>query len=194
MVKIYLVRHTEFENPDDICAGRLALPLSTIGLEQANKLKKYFLDKDIRHIYSSEVERCKQTAEIISGNTIPITFDTRLLETFTARQGAEGNNGYNYYGYREKFGGENNTDIQTRMLDFLNDTKWEDNNSYIICSHGDPLYFIYQYYAGIPMPSPIRLGQPIPDYPGYQPRGSVRIMIKEGDNWQVGELIENPNL
>ena len=63
-MKIYLLRHCEYVNPNNIMPGRLPVELSEEGLNQAKRLRKYFMDKDIGMIYSSAVRRCKQTAEI----------------------------------------------------------------------------------------------------------------------------------
>ena len=84
---IYLVRHCEYENPRGILPGRLPLELSSTGLKQAHAMKEFFLDKQIELIYSSAVVRCKQTSQIISDNKIPINYDKRLLEIFSAYQG-----------------------------------------------------------------------------------------------------------
>lgn len=196
MTNIYLVRHTNYENPEDICAGRLPFVLSKEGLVEAERLKKFFQNKDIHKIYSSQVERCKQTATIISNEKIPIEFDLRILETMTLRQGVVGNNGYNYYGYRHIVGGESNVDVQKRMIEFFENINWEDNKNYIICSHGDPLYFLYQYLAKIQITEEIELDQPFPEYPNYPSRGSVRIISRENANeeWKVGKLIEQSEL
>lgn len=194
MTTIYLVRHTEYHNPEDTCGGRLPFPLSETGVSQAKRLQLYFADKNIAQIYASAVARCQQTAEIISNGKLPITNDIRILETFTARQGAPGNNGYNYFGYRHLLGGESNQDISNRVSDFFRTTNWEDGKNYLIVSHGDPLYMLYLYLAKLPLLPDIELGQPFPATPGYQSRGSIRVITRHGADWQVGELIENSSL
>lgn len=194
MTTIYLVRHATYENPDDICARRLPFPLSEEGRAQALKLQRYFAPKDIAKIYSSVVERCKETAEIIADGKIEIEYDQRLLETLTAGQGRKGNNGYNYYGYRDIVGGENNQAIQDRMINFFRSTNWEEGKNYIICSHGDPLYFLYLYLKELPIISDIKLDQPIPEYPNYPARGSILPLTYIDGDWEVGAIINQVDL
>lgn len=121
MPNIYLLRHCDYENPRQILPGRLPLELSESGKKRASQLKEIFKDKSISKIYSSEVLRCKQTAEIIADGKIPIIFDKRLLGT--------------------------HLDVQTRTADFYEEIKKKlgsDENA-IICSHGDPLQTIYAH-------------------------------------------------
>lgn len=155
MITLYLVRHCDYDNPRGIIPGRLPVPLSELGLQQASKLRRFFKDQHITKIYSSAVFRCKQTAEIISNNEIPIEFDKRLLETLSSFQGYWEIDWSLFFNMREELGGELNHDIQNRMVDFFNQTSFLDNNTYIICSHGDPLYFLYQHLANLPLLSDI---------------------------------------
>lgn len=102
MNSIYLLRHCAYSNPLNILPGRLPVELSQEGRENALRLKEYFADKNIKQIYSSAVKRCKQTAEIIADHNIPLTFDQRLLETFSAYQGyweSNANNTWDHFFY-----------------------------------------------------------------------------------------------
>lgn len=71
---VYLVRHCKPNLPSDssICIGITDIPLSEEGFEQAEKLKRYFSDKNIKAIYSSPLIRAKETAEIIANNKIKV--------------------------------------------------------------------------------------------------------------------------
>jgi probable phosphoglycerate mutase len=153
-MKIYLVRHCEYANPDNIMPGRLPVELSEEGLERAGRLRKYFADKDIGVIYSSAVRRCKQTAEIISAGKIAIVYDQRLLETFSAYQGYNfGNRQIDWrlgYRRRDKLGGESFAQVQQRGVEFWDWLVENESRNVIICSHGDPLYGIYLHLLGKP--------------------------------------------
>lgn len=148
---IYLLRHCEYDNPRHILPGRLPVELSEIGGKQAEKLRDFFAEKNIIKIFSSPVLRCKQTAEIIANGKIPIEFDRHLAEVITAYQGYWVENYDLYYTMREALGGELNIDVQNRIVDFWKNTKFESGKNYLICSHGDPLYFLYQYLNKIPL-------------------------------------------
>jgi broad specificity phosphatase PhoE len=191
MTNIYLVRHCKYENPDGIVAGRLPLELGEVGIAQAQKLKNFFTDKEITKIYSSAVRRCEMTSEIIANEFIPVEYDVRLLETMTARQGVKGGGSFEHYAYRHVLGGESYTDITKRMIDFYENTTWDDSKNYIICSHGDPLYMLYNYLLGNPPVKDYEFDQPKPSFEGYQPMGSIRVVQLDNDKAIVGELIEN---
>lgn len=189
MIKIYLVRHTEYENPRGILPGRLPVPLSETGIKNAQRLQKYFEDKEITKIYSSEVLRCKQTAESIADNaSISIEFDQRLLETFSAFQGYWVDGDWKHFWiHRQKLGGESYGDIYNRTGEFFEQINWEENRNYIICSHGDVLYSIYQRLKGIaPNLNAYEDGN-YADPPGYQPKGSIKIAVKENATWEIDD-------
>lgn len=177
MINIYLVRHATYDESRNIMPGRLPVPLSEKGFKEAEKLRMYFKDKNIQKIYSSAVLRCQQTAETIADNKIPIEYDQRLLETFSAYQGYWIKDWREYWGHRRELGGEDNHIVMDRVVDFLDDVNFDDEKNYIICSHGDPLYFIYQHLDQQEMISDLELDIPIPDYPSYQPKGSIRQIL-----------------
>lgn len=155
MNTIYLVRHAEYNNPHNLLVGRLPVELSEKGIQQAQKLHDYFSNKNIARIYTSAVLRCKQTADIISNNIIPIIIDKRILETLSAYQGYWGENehegGYHFFSNRNELGGESLVDLQKRMADFWDDVTSNLNGNIIICSHGDPIQTLYSYIVGEPL-------------------------------------------
>lgn len=193
MTKLYLVRHATYDNPRNIMPGRLPVSLSAKGIEEAKKLSNYFADKNIDRIFSSAVLRCKQTSEIISDNNIPIEFDKRLLETFSAFQGYWKVDWEQFWTHRHELGGESHSDIYKRVGDFIESTKWEDGKNYIICSHGDPLYFLKQYLNNENHLPEIEHGFITPT--DYQSKGSIReVTLKEG-KWKVQDhILENKDL
>lgn len=191
MSTIYLVRHCQYENPRDILPGRLPVELSQEGLKEANLLKDFFKEKNIATIFSSGVLRCKQTAQIISDNAIPIKYDQRLLETFFAYQGFWRNDPQECYVHVEELGGESRADVLARMKKFWESLEFDSKENYLICSHGDPLYFLYQFLSG----SPLLTEED--EYPpsDYQPKGSIRpVVIKSKKEFVVQEMIVQKEL
>jgi len=76
---IYFVRHGHVENKDGIIYGRLpGYRLSKQGREEAELAATYLANKNITQIYSSPLERCVETAEIIA-EKVKITKIERLL-------------------------------------------------------------------------------------------------------------------
>mgnify|MGYP000111579856 CR=1 FL=1 len=66
--RVYIVRHgNTFDTGDVILrvGGKTDLPLSTSGIEQANRLSKAFENIAFSRAYSSDLKRTRQTAEVI---------------------------------------------------------------------------------------------------------------------------------
>lgn len=184
MKVIYFVRHCQYDNPRNIYPGRLPVPLSAAGMEEAERLRTYFADKHIDKIFSSAVLRCKLTAEVIADKKIPIEFDQRLLEVFSAYQGywakelhmAEG--WHEYYTHRPELGGEGHAEVQKRVVAFFNDLITRQEDRVIVCSHGDPLHFIYLHLKNTPLPRSIIEF----DNPEYLRKGWIRpLFIDNGE-------------
>jgi len=67
MGKIFLIRHGEVEwNRRNAYIGSTDLPLNPMGQAQARQLAEYLRSKEISAIYSSDLIRASQTAEIIA--------------------------------------------------------------------------------------------------------------------------------
>ena len=190
MRSIYLVRHCDYENPLNIIPGRLPLPLSLAGKEQAKKLAKYFEDKNIQKIYSSAVLRCKQTAQIISQDRIRIEFDKRLLESITAYQGFSfGDKPLDwaeFHKHRDELGGESYVDIWNRTESFFLDVMQKNEGNSIVSSHGDELFILYLVARKKPVPDLSILDlEDIMGSDEYQQKCSIREIICES-----GSVIE----
>jgi broad specificity phosphatase PhoE len=82
--RLHLVRHCDVRNPDGVLYGHLPdFPLSEKGVKQAHALGRYFAGTTARQIYSSPLERARQTSEIIASYlpSVPITYTDDLIET-----------------------------------------------------------------------------------------------------------------
>lgn len=85
MFALTLVRHGETRhNKYNVIQGQLDVPLSNIGMEQAQLLGKHLQQQKFTHVYSSDLSRAKQTAlSILEKNNVtpgPIVEDQRLRE------------------------------------------------------------------------------------------------------------------
>lgn len=195
MTKTYLVRHASYTEKYNLLPGRLPVELSETGVKEVERLRDYFKDKQIEKIYSSAVIRCKQTAEIISDGKIPVEYDQRLLEALSAYQGYWDPHAWDqFWGYRHQLGGENDSDVKNRALDFFENTSFEEDKNYIICSHGDPLYYIYQKISGVPDLPEIELGDKVVNPPDYQEKASVRILDRNNGIWSVNKTIKQSDI
>ncbi len=80
---IYIVRHGETVlNRKKVLQGRSNSSLNKKGEEQAQELHTLFLHNGVTFttVYSSPLERARQTAEIIAGKEVPVITDQRLIE------------------------------------------------------------------------------------------------------------------
>lgn len=86
---IYFIRHGEVYNPHKVLYGRLpGFPLTVKGEQQINKLAQNLVGKGISVIYTSPLERARQTADILAGHLgIAAISSNFLLETRHARDG-----------------------------------------------------------------------------------------------------------
>jgi len=80
---IIFLRHGQaINNTQRILAGRTpGVPLTEKGVDQAEKAAKFLEDMNISAIYSSPIERAKNTANIVGKhNSIDVKIDDRLIE------------------------------------------------------------------------------------------------------------------
>ena len=83
MGSIIFLRHGQAKNNTErILAGRTpGVPLTDKGLDQAQKAAKFLEEMNISAIYSSPIERAKNTAEIVGQhNSVDVRIDDRLIE------------------------------------------------------------------------------------------------------------------
>ncbi|MEI7709433.1 MAG: histidine phosphatase family protein [bacterium] len=128
-MKIYFVRHGQTEhNKAGKVTGHIESVLTPEGIAQAQKTATE-LPPDFSIIYSSDLIRCKQTAEILNQKLqLPVIFDPRLRErNFGSLEGkswseigedireVDKNQQYDY----RPFGGEYVEDVKKRIFDFI---------------------------------------------------------------------------
>ena len=81
MGKLILVRHGQTEmNAQSLYFGKLNPPLNDLGISQAYQAREKLLNIDYDNIYSSPLERAKQTAEICNYLDKDIVYDSNLEE------------------------------------------------------------------------------------------------------------------
>ncbi|MEW6087899.1 MAG: histidine phosphatase family protein [bacterium] len=83
-MKIYLIRHGESVlNGRNVIQGQSDPPLSKTGVDQVELLAKSLTKEKFNFLYTSELMRAKQTAEVLSKDLgLPISFHKDLAEIF----------------------------------------------------------------------------------------------------------------
>ena len=152
---IIFLRHGQAENNTKrILAGRTeGVPLTKIGIEQAEQIGKYLKPIDISAIYSSPIERADNTAKIVAeSNSIDYKLDERLTELdmgkFTRMPYDEifakhGNVFLKFYSNDpiiSKYNVETFPHVQKRVMDMLDYTiKKHDQENVLLVTHMDPI-------------------------------------------------------
>lgn len=121
-------------------------PLAQKGRQQIKKIIPRLKREKIDLIFSSDLLRIKQTAEMVAKELdLEISFDRRLREHDTGDLNGKSLDVWYRYRVIDSFdkkapGGESFADIKERLEDFLEDidNKYRDKNILII-SHGNPL-------------------------------------------------------
>jgi broad specificity phosphatase PhoE len=157
---IYLVRHGDVHNPDQIMYERIpGFRLSELGRTQAHALGKFLSGKKIQALYASPLERTIETATIISSyhKSLSIIRDERLLEVSTVARGMSVRDlaQMRWDFYKPEFtqkGGETLLDIWKRMSLFLGEVvKKHAGQEIVVVSHGDPIMITAIAHKGEPI-------------------------------------------
>jgi isoleucyl-tRNA synthetase len=156
----YFMRHGEAENNvSDIISSYPELKeysLTKSGVENVKNLAKKLKELgEVDVIYSSDILRTKETAEIIGKEIdVPVNFDKRIREyglgTWNGRTDKEF---VKEFPERERWergpdGGENWTQVHERVTNFIREINEKHKNSRIlVVSHGDPLFLLQKHFG-----------------------------------------------
>lgn len=139
----YFVHGTTTDNEKDISSGWSDVELSELGINQAKELREQTKDKKFDAVFSSDLKRAVDSANLAFKNSAPIFIDSRLREC-------------NYGDYNGKPsqvveplqeenikncfpGGESYLDVKLRIEDFLRFLKKDYNGKTVaIVAHKAP--------------------------------------------------------
>lgn len=160
MTTIYLIRHGAYENPLHIFHERSpGFSLSPEGKKQVARIAGFLKTKPITAIYSSRLDRARQTAEIIAGKfKLPVWTDERLLDIRSPLRGKSIDylNALDSYFYHPVFiaaGGETMEGLFDRMDHFIRQKASDHPGEHIVVvSHGDGIMTVATKYSGKPLP------------------------------------------
>ena len=157
--KYFVMRHGESETQVKriIDLGKKQYHLTTIGKDMVLRQAKKLLKEKIDLIFSSDVLRCKETAEIVSkvlGKKV--IFDQRLREISLPSFEGLPIKAYHeaFPTYESRFekrpeNGESLRDVRARVWSFLSDLeKKYENKNILIISHEYPIWMLAQSASG----------------------------------------------
>ena len=166
-LKVYVLRHTEsIDNKNHIFSGDRDVELTDKGVEQAQKLAAKLKDIEFNFAFTSPLQRCVHTLQIIleSQHQIEVVRDERLeerdyglLEGHSKDKFARGCFPLFKVFHRSYWiappGGESLRDVQIRVKGFMKDFEEAvagKEGNVVICTHGNAMRGIRQYFEGFP--------------------------------------------
>lgn len=158
MKELLLIRHGETEHNRDLrITGFTDIPLSPEGRNQALRLKDTFMAECITDIYSSDLKRCSETAEIISCGVKPLLspelreMNFGIFETLTGEEAkASYGNEFNLWmkdnrNYRIPEG-ESFSDMAERVISFFRELLASDIDRAAVISHSGCIRTVLSFY------------------------------------------------
>lgn len=190
---IYLIRHGALNSKGGKrFIGQIDLPMSDEGVKQANRLRQELSCVRLNHIFCSDLQRSRQTADIIAQkhNLMP-TVSQELREIFLGEW-----EGKYFDEIRRKFpseflqrgkdipnfcppGGESFSQCSQRVLPKLNEIMQTTTGNILIAGHAGINRLILCHILGIPMKNIFRISQ---DY------GCLNLISYRNDKFKVKVL------
>ncbi|MFN8526845.1 MAG: histidine phosphatase family protein [Chloroflexota bacterium] len=184
---IWLARHGEVHNPNDVLYGRLPrFDLSVNGVRQAQALSTFLAGHPLAAVYSSPLLRARRTAgHIVAGrNGLPIRQDSGLLEVKTGWQGRPSREmvGVDWYARPHSPGDDSLHSIRDRTSAWVRRVLARHPGQHVAAvSHGDPILILVGHLRGTPL-------EPRHLFPtGYIPTACVFKLVLDS----AGRLIED---
>ena len=149
-MRIFLVRHLEYDNPEQVFPYHLPVTLSLVGRKKAKRIGEWFKKQNCLEIpiYTSPIVRAVQTAEIIASQTNSHVYvDTDLTEVLSSKlQGKPAPTDNDWSQTYEPGMQEDQESILKRILEsyYRHQAKGE---NFILVSHGDNLTLLHNYLA-----------------------------------------------
>jgi broad specificity phosphatase PhoE len=160
LTTIWLARHGEVHNPNNLLYGRLPrMRLSPEGLRQAQALADYLAPRPLAAIYSSPMLRARRTAEVVLAaqpELDRVRIDSDLQEVRTAWQGepvaALERIDWDFYAHPRHADDESLDAIHERMRRWLRRMLLRHSGSEVLgVSHGDPILILVGTLSGLPL-------------------------------------------
>ncbi len=164
MSRFFLIRHGDCSGLGERISGRLpGVHLTAKGRAQVEALSERLSVYTIDRIYSSPLERTRETAQIL-GNRLNIQPETRdgFLEIdfgdwsgmdFSQLNQSDGWEQFNAFRIGTRVpGGETVADVQARMVaEILHIQSEYPSSSIAVIGHSDPLKTLIAYFLGVPL-------------------------------------------
>jgi len=191
---VYLLRHGHYSSPQPVVPYRMpGFHLSPEGIIQAQARAKTLVHEPVAAVFTSLMERTRETAEIIAKphRLVPMV-DERLNEVRSPLQGKtkafiDALGGWFVYEtpwYIERKG-ESIQEICDRVCACIDEKRKEyEGKTLIFVSHGDNLMLAAAHYQGIPV-----MLKTLTEMPYVQMAGGYTIEFSESHQPQVSPIV-----
>jgi len=145
-VNIFLIRHAEYDNPEQIFPYHLPVTLSTEGRQRAIRVGKWLKEQGFSRIdiYSSPIVRAIQTAEIIASLTNSHVFTEKdLIEVQFSKLQGKPMPKNNDWSMCYVPGSQEDPESMLKRMRRVYKKRIEAEKDCVLISHGDPLTLIY---------------------------------------------------
>jgi probable phosphoglycerate mutase len=170
MTVLFLVRHGETNAVGRKLVGRAPqVPLNPAGVDQAERLARYFALVPIQAVYASPLERAWETAEALAKpHALRVVAEEALTDvefgSWTGRTLSELRDDKQFQVFNlfrsgtAPPDGESIIDVQARMVGLLRRLAREHaETSVVVVGHADPLRAAVAYFLGVPVDMILRL-------------------------------------
>lgn len=144
---LYLMRHGEtLFNQLGKIQGQCDSPLTENGIAQAKLAASYFDAQPLDHVYSSPLERCVDTTELVLHGRLDYQRDRGLKEMYFGSYEAESKallpkSPLDYQTFFVPFGGESTDAVQQRLVQTLTKIMNRPDHQHVLAvSHGDAIF------------------------------------------------------
>ena len=155
-MRIYVARHgqTQWNAENKVCGGKIDIPLSAIGEQQAQELAQEAVKHPIDVIISSTMIRAKQTAQAVADAMgLEVVTDARLVEQDYGIYDGEDRKDPGFLANKKHFayrypGGESMLQLAHRLYSFLDEIRltYAGKNVLLVC-HGGVARSLRTYFV-----------------------------------------------
>ena len=201
MTRLFLVRHGQTDaNRDGLALGRSDVLLNEFGVSQARCLAKALANEPFAAIYTSPLQRTRQTArDIVADRRVDVDVDTDLIEMEVGEM-----DGLTFGEVRKRYpdflriwtspdgpthrmpGGERLLDVHSRAVEFL-DRMMQRHREGMICAvtHNFVILTMLIQVLGVDLASFRRLRHSV---------AAISVLEVEGDRWRIVRMNDTRHL
>lgn len=201
MTRLFLVRHGQTDaNRDGLALGRADVPLNEFGVSQARCLARALADEPFAAIYTSPLQRTRQTArEIVADRRIDVGVDMELIEMEVGEM-----DGLTFGEVRKRYpdflriwtspdgpthrmpGGERLVDVHARAAEFLDRSmRLHPDESACAVTHNFVILTMLVHVLGVDLASFRRLRHSV---------AAISVLEVEGGRWRIVRMNDTRHL